>query len=210
MTNFAPQSRGKILLIGDSITDCGRREEFPPFGNGYVSIAVNLVTAKYPERTIEWVNKGISGDTVGGLSERWTVDVVRERPDWVSIAIGINDVARDHESKKDPEKALRDFEDHYRKILYSTREISAHIVLSEAFYIADEDGGLREFRVDPYNAIIHKLANDYKSHFVPLNLAFKQAKSKGPDRVWTTGDGVHPNSAGHTLIALHLLEALGW
>lgn len=210
MTDFRLQSGDKIILIGDSITDCGRREEFTPFGNGYVSIAINLATAKYPERAIGWVNKGISGDTVGGLAERWTADVVQEKPDWVSIAIGINDVARDYESKKEPEKALKDFEGYYRQILKRTQEISAHIILSEAFFIADEDGGMRRFRVDPYNAIIRKLADEYKAHLVPLNLAFKQAKSKRPAHVWTTGDGVHPNLAGHTLIALHLLEALSW
>jgi len=210
MTNFTLRSGEKIVFIGDSITDCGRREESPPLGNGYVSIAVNLIKAKYPGRDITCINKGISGDTVGGLAERWTVDVMQENPDWVSIAIGINDVARDHEAKKELVKALSEFEGHYRQILKRTREISAHVILAEAFFIANEDGGMRGFGVDPYNAIIHKLAHECRARLVPLNLAFKQAKTKGTAQVWTTGDGVHPNPAGHTLIALKLLEALGW
>jgi len=183
---------------------------FPPFGNGYVSIAVKLADAKYPERAIEWVNKGISGDTVGGLASRWTVDVIQERPDWVSIAIGINDVARDSESRKEPSKALGDFEGNYRQLLNRARGTSARIILSEAFYVAEEDGAGRGFKVDPYNAIIRELAEEYGARFVPLDQAFRKAKTKGPNHVWTTGDGVHPNPAGHTLIALQVLGALGW
>jgi len=210
VNDFTLKSGDRVVLIGDSITDCGRLEEFTPFGNGYVSIAIKLVDAKYPEKEIEWVNKGISGDTVGGLASRWTADVIQERPNWVSVAIGINDVARDSESKKGPSKALGDFEDNYRQILDWTREISAHIILSEAFFLAEEDVAKRGFRVDPYNAIICELAREYKARYVPLDWAFRQAKMKRPDRVWTTGDDVHPNPVGHTLIALQVLRAFGW
>ena len=210
MDAFALKSGDKIVLIGDSITDCGRLEEFPPYGNGYVSVVVNLSNARYPERAIEWVNKGISGDTVGGLASRWTLDVVEEKPDWVSVAIGINDVARDHESKRDLPKALVDFEGHYRQILDRTRSIHARLIISEAFFIAEEDEAQRGFGVEPYNAIIRKLAGEYGARFVPLNQAFRQVKMKRRDLVWTTGDGVHPNPVGHAQIALQILGALGW
>lgn len=210
MSDFALRTGDRIVLIGDSITDCGRLGEFPPFGNGYVSNVVKLADAKYPKRAIEWVNKGISGDTVGGLASRWTDDVIRERPDWVSVAIGINDVARDADSKKEPSRALRDFEGKYRQILNRTREISARIILSEAFYVAEEDGARRGFRVDPYNEIICELAREYEARFIPLDRAFRHAKMKRPDHIWTTGDGVHPNPAGHTLIALQVLGSLDW
>ena len=35
----------KILFIGDSITDCGRRDANAPFGSGYVNLVRALVTA---------------------------------------------------------------------------------------------------------------------------------------------------------------------
>jgi lysophospholipase L1-like esterase len=70
----------KIVLIGDSITDCGRLNEFPPLGNGYVYIAANLTSAKYPDRNIEWVNRRMSGDTIQGLVNRWSEDIVKEEP----------------------------------------------------------------------------------------------------------------------------------
>ncbi|HCA46082.1 MAG TPA: GDSL family lipase, partial [Armatimonadetes bacterium] len=74
------------------MTDAGRRTTAAPFGTGYAKLTVDLVTARYPERRIHWINKGIGGNRVTQLAERWTDDVIRHEPDWVSILIGINDV----------------------------------------------------------------------------------------------------------------------
>ncbi|MBU7004098.1 MAG: GDSL family lipase, partial [Theionarchaea archaeon] len=59
---FAIKDGETILLIGDSITDCGRRAQEAPLGNGYVRIFSENVTATYPELNIRYVNKGIGGN----------------------------------------------------------------------------------------------------------------------------------------------------
>jgi len=211
MRNFKVQSGQKIVLIGDSITDCGRRDQFSPLGNGYVSMAANLVIAKYPNRNIEWVNKGIGGDVVQGLAERWTRDVLEEKPDWVSMAIGINNVARDHGANRDLDECLGDFEESYRWILNKSREDTfAKLMMFEIFYVREEDKLQREFKIAPYNEIIQRLAAEYDAILVPVNSAFEQAVSARPGYPWTSGDGVHPLPVGHTLIALTFLETLGW
>jgi len=211
MADFKLQSGQKIVLIGDSITDCGRRDQFPPLGNGYVSIAANLVTAKYPERRIEWVNKGIGGDVVQGLVERWTKDVIEEKPDWVSVAIGINNVVRDQASNRGLDECLVDFQDSYRRIFNRTwEETSADIIMFEIFYLSGENSLRRELKLKPYNDIIHRLAVENKALLVPVNVAFKRAASKRTGGSWTTGDGVHPLLGGHTLIALTFLKTLRW
>ena len=69
MNNLLFQSGDKVLFIGDSITDCGRRNEHAPLGHGYVRKITELITAKYPERDITYVNKGIGGDIVEGLGK---------------------------------------------------------------------------------------------------------------------------------------------
>jgi len=200
---FLLKSGEKVVFIGDSITDCGRRANFPPLGNGYVSIIANLVAAKYPEREITWVNKGIGGDTVQGLANRWTEDVISENPNWVSIYIGINDVAR-----KIP---LGDFEKSYREIINRTiNEANARIIMFEIFYIPSEDAFNRGLKITPYNQIICKLAEEYNAILVPIGKAFDEAVKRGKPRQWTTNDGVHPNQIGHTLIALKFLENVGW
>ena len=211
MGDFKLKSGEKIVLIGDSITDCGRRDQFPPLGNGYVSIAANLTTAKYPERFIKWVNKGISGDVVQGLASRWSEDVINEKPDWVSIAIGINNVARDYTSGRSLDESVREFEGYYRQILTRTREeTTAKLIMFEVFYIPEEDEMKRNFNIEPYNEVIHSLADKFDVLLVPVNSAFREAVSKRPGHFWTRGDGVHPLPVGHTLMALKFLEVLGW
>jgi lysophospholipase L1-like esterase len=203
MGDFLLKSGEKIVLIGDSITDCGRRAEFPPLGNGYVHISANLAAAKYPEREITWVNKGIGGDTVQGLAKRWTEDVIKEDPNWVSIYIGINDAARS--------SPIEGFEKSYREIIGRTlNETNAKIIMFEIFYIPLEDAFNRRLNIAPYNQIIYKLAKENNAILVPIGKAFDEAVRKGKNRRWTTNDGVHPNQIGHTLIALKFLESLEW
>ncbi len=59
MKNFTISDGDTILFIGDSITDCGRRDTHMPLGDGYVSIFSELVTGRYPERDIRNIKKGI-------------------------------------------------------------------------------------------------------------------------------------------------------
>src|SRR5882724_7395995 len=74
------EAHQKIVFIGDSITDCGRRDEAAPYGNGYVSLVRNLLLARYPEQQLTIVNKGIGGNTTRDLAARWKKDVILEQP----------------------------------------------------------------------------------------------------------------------------------
>ncbi|HXK44868.1 MAG TPA: GDSL-type esterase/lipase family protein, partial [bacterium] len=111
------------MCIGDSITDCGRRTEFAPIGNGYVKYFNDLLIAKYPERKITVINKGISGNTIIDLQNRWTDDVIYHKPDWLTILIGINDLH--HVLRKSPdwqECVVEKFEERYSEILSRTKK----------------------------------------------------------------------------------------
>src|SRR4051812_38576374 len=93
----------KLLFIGDSVTDCERVKPegeglFAALGNGYVSYVDALLQAVYPEWGIRVVNKGISGNTVRDLKNRWQEDVMDQKPDWLSVMIGINDVWRQYDT----------------------------------------------------------------------------------------------------------------
>jgi len=66
------KAKQTIEFIGDSITDCGRREPaFSPQGGGYVHLIHDLLQAGYPELKLNVINKGISGNTVLDLKSRW-------------------------------------------------------------------------------------------------------------------------------------------
>ena len=81
-----------MLFIGDSITDCGRRAAEAPLGGGYVRSFTEIVTAQFPDQNIKYINKGIGGNRVTDLHNRWHDDVVYHKPDRLSIKIGINDL----------------------------------------------------------------------------------------------------------------------
>lgn len=211
MSNLLFQSGDKVLFIGDSITDCGRRGDHAPLGHGYVRKITELITAKYPERDIAYVNKGIGGDIVEGLENRWDTDVIDEKPDWLSVKIGINNASRQLGEGISNEVYLPDWEACYRRILTRVKnELDIPLFLFEIFYIEEDVENPRPLAVDAYNASIHKLADEFDALLIQTNDAFDNAVAARPGALWTTQDGVHPNAEGHTLMALEFLKQAGW
>src|SRR3954462_2992704 len=93
------QAGQKLVMIGDSITDCERARPvgeglFGAVGKGYVAMVDAQLMNAFPERSIRVVNMGSSGNTVRDLAGRWQGDILDLRPDWLSVLIGINDVWR--------------------------------------------------------------------------------------------------------------------
>lgn len=212
MSNLLFESGDKVLFIGDSITDCGRRDAHAaPLGNGYVRKITELITAKYPERHITYVNKGIGGDIVEGLENRWDVDVIDEKPKWLSVKIGINNASRQHGEGVSTEDYLPVWEACYRRILTRAKtELDASLFLFEIFYIEEDVDAPRPLAVDAYNESIHRLAGEFDARLIPTNAAFDRAVAARPGALWTTQDGVHPNAEGHTLMALEFLKQAAW
>ena len=211
MSNLLFQSGEKVLFIGDSITDCGRRGDHAPLGSGYVKKVTELIIAKYPERRIEYVNKGIGGDIVEGLEARWAVDVIAEHPDWLSVKIGINNASRQLGASILSETYLPEWEACYRRILTRAKnELDAGLFMFEIFYIEEDVPQPRALDVDAYNGVIHRLASEFNARLIRTNEAFDRAVAARPGALWTTQDGVHPNPEGHTLMALEFLKQAGW
>ena len=211
MSNLLFQSSEKVLFIGDSITDCGRRGDHAPLGNGYVKKITELITAKHPERQIEYVNKGIGGDIVEGLEARWDTDVIAEKPDWLSVKIGINNASRQLGADISNEEYLPEWEACYQRILNRARgELGAGLFMFEIFYIEEDVAQPRPLDVDVYNEVIHRLADEFDARLIRTNEAFDRAVAARPGALWTTEDGVHPNPEGHTLMTLEFLKQVEW
>ena len=211
MNNLLFQSGDKVLFIGDSITDCGRRDAHAPLGHGYVRKITELITAKYPERQITYVNKGIGGDIVEGLESRWDIDVIDEKPEWLSVKIGINNASRQYGEGVSTADYLPIWEACYRRILTRAKtELGASLFLFEIFYVAEDVDTPRPLDVDAYNASIHRLAEEFDARLISTSTAFESAVAARPGALWTTQDGVHPNAEGHTLMALEFLKHAAW
>ncbi len=197
-----------VLLQGDSITDAGRMLDPNGMGSGYANILSAMMTALYPEKNITFINRGISGNRVKDLKERWKRDCIDLKPDWLSILIGINDCWRRYDSN-DP-TSVQQFYDGYKRILDETRAKlpDTKIILMEPFvlHINEERASWRE-DLDPKINAVRKLAAEYKTIFIPLDSAFASASIKSRPEIWAA-DGVHPTQAGSALLANEWLKAV--
>jgi len=89
-------------------------------GRGYAQIASALFSAMHPGLVIHFLNRGISGNRVPDLLNRWEEDCLKLKPDWISILIGINDVWRRYD-RGDP-TPVESYASNYRKLLKQTRQ----------------------------------------------------------------------------------------
>ena len=213
MGTFQVQDGQTFLLIGDSITDCGRRGEQAPFGNGYASLFIESITAQFPDRRIRFINKGIGGNRVTDLKERWYDDVIPNDPDWLSIMIGINDL---HSYLRDPDNgvSVELFRETYDWILDETvGHTRAKIVLMEPFYISTDRSGqtfrsrVLETTIPEYIAVVHEMSRKYRTRLVKLHERFQHHLKFRPSETFCP-EPVHPNRSGHMVIAAELLRAL--
>ncbi|MEE3232789.1 MAG: SGNH/GDSL hydrolase family protein [Candidatus Latescibacterota bacterium] len=212
MANFWIEEGETILFIGDSITDCGRRNAEMPLGNGYVRVFSELITARFPEINIAYINKGIGGNRVTDLRDRWTDDVVYHRPDRLSIKIGINDL-HSHLRSVDEAVSPEVFLETYERILARTRdEIGCPVLLITPFYISIEStldtlrGSVKSL-LPKYIDIVEGLSVKYNTRLVNLQNVF-ETQLMHRDADFFCPEPVHPNRAGHIVIADALLTEL--
>ncbi|AQS54375.1 Acetylxylan esterase [Jeotgalibaca dankookensis] len=194
-----------ILFIGDSVTDAKReRSDLNDLGKGYPKMVAEILTQRYPELNLQFLNKGINGNKIIDLERRWQEDCLDFHPDVVSILIGINDTW--HNIGKvafGNKRHLRRFERKYRKILMQVKEkTNAQIVMMEPFVLSEPVDRL-EWRVDldPRIQVVRKLAAEFATDFIPLDGLLNAEGMKRSYSYLTGNDGVHPTQAGHKLIA---------
>jgi lysophospholipase L1-like esterase len=128
-----------LLFQGDSITDMkwGRKQSDRNhyLGHSYVYLIAARLHTDMPEAKLNFLTRGVSGNTVANLRARWKTDALDLKPDVLSILIGVNDVSRAVRSKKDI--AVEAFEADYRWLLDKSRELNPDlkIVMLEPFLL---------------------------------------------------------------------------
>lgn len=203
-------SQSKLLFIGDSITDVGRRECKESIGNGYVRMVRDWLCARDPQNAPKVLNFGISGNKINDLAKRWQRDVIDQSPDVLSIYIGVNDVWHGLIPGREGTE-LNNFVAQYRELidLAFGANPKLQLVLCEPSVLWLTEPVDADERIRPYAAAVHGLSRDFAAHAtVPLHQAFTRARRERPDIAWTT-DGVHPTSTGHMLIANTWLTSCG-
>ncbi|KIL39491.1 GDSL family lipase [Gordoniibacillus kamchatkensis] len=206
----------KLVMIGDSITDCGRKKPIGEgrggdLGTGYVAIADAMLQAVYPQLGIRVVNMGLGGNTVLDLKARWETDVLELKPDWLSIMIGINDVWRQFDTPFQTEThvGLDLYEQTLRELVQRTKPQLKGLVLMTPFYIEPNSRDAMRARMDEYGAVVKRIAAEEGAVFVDTQTAF------GPvlQHLYPAAlcwDRVHPSMTGHMTLAKAFLDAIGF
>ena len=210
MGEFLLQNGQTMLFIGDSITDCGRRDGAVPYGDGYVSNFREIVLARNPKLKFNIINKGISGNTVDGLRSRWQDDVMRRKFDFLSVKIGINDIHRQLTAQGgfSVEQYAEDFE----AILALGMKKKPKLILIDPFYIStDREDGFRASVLDllaRYLRVVDKLAKKYGALHLRTHKMYQELLKQYPPEGFCP-EPVHPHHTGHLAIALELYKLLG-
>lgn len=205
----------KILFQGDSITSAYRKAEEPNdafrMGNGYAFLIAARLGRDYPDHRFSFFNRGVNGNCVKRLLERWEEDAVSLAPDILSLLNGINDTLRTFSGREN--ECLNDegFAATYRKLLAPLREKNPQIrfVLLEPYLL--KTGKVTEEWVKhlaPRQRIVREVAEEFDAIFIPLQTIFAEAMRAAPAE-YCAWDGIHATSAGFQLIADAWLKAVG-
>ncbi|HET9384957.1 MAG TPA: GDSL-type esterase/lipase family protein [Gemmatimonadales bacterium] len=207
---WQPQKQAKptvILFQGDSITDCGRNRDSKDantagaLGTGYPLFAAAASLAARPDRDLKFFNRGISGNKVPDLMQRWRADALDIQPDILSILIGVNDFW--HKLDHGYTGSVADYEEQYLTLLDETRRAlpKVYLIIFEPFVLRCGAVTARWFpEFDQRRAVAARVAAHANATFVPLQMMFDRKVRSSPPEYWAA-DGVHPTPAGHALIA---------
>ena len=202
---------GKILFIGDSITAAGRQDPaWAPLGRGYVYFAASLLWANYPELQLHIENRGIGGNTVLDLKDRWPEDALAESPHLLSCLIGINDAIRVVRRGPNHWNLTPDhYERNYGELLQTIKDKcrSDRFVLWEPFLITNDTDGLALELLTAYIEAVHRLGERFGAILIRTQELFDEARQQRSPEYWAN-DGVHPTPQGHALMAQEFLQAV--
>lgn len=177
----------KLVCIGDSLT----------YGYGVSSNTcwVELLKLHF---NIEIINKGINGDTTSGILSRSCRDVIEQKPDYVIIMAGTNDILMNY-----PLKLVKD---NMRLLIKETKENNILPVIALQPPIIAElaktywDGEINYKKASSnlldYINWLKAYAENNNINFVNFYHCFINKNNINS----FYSDGIHPNTDGHKLM----------
>ena len=224
LTVLSGSSAHRVLYIGDSITDGGwgrsggsakaskdrnHTDLNHVYGHSYMMLCAAYYQSQWPDDDWQFWNRGISGNTLYEMADRWQEDALDLQPDVISILIGTNEAGKSISAvEKSGRKAtVEDFdyatwEQTYRHLLDTTRQVlpNVQLVLCTPFHTPAR-GAVKCAVIDSLCSIVRQIAKDYKAVLVPFDSMFKELQKNQPNPKYWIWDGIHPTAAGHLRMA---------
>ena len=202
---------GTVLFYGDSITDASRDRENPlHMGYGYANKIADIYTALYPNSGVQFYNRGIGGNRLSDLLDRYHEDVCPVKPDFVSVLVGINDTWRRYDRGLIVTEA--EFEKQYRDLLGRIRLDfpQSPIMVIEPFLLPTDPAKTAYWEdLTPKIEIVKSLAKEMADFYLPSGQLFDEAMKAGYSPFQLSEDGVHPTNTGHAYLAVKWLQMVG-
>ena len=194
-----------FVFIGDSIT-AGYQQgpgslppRYYPFTNMLESTIRMRLKERGSEKDVAIENRGVDGDSTSGMVNRFTMSVTSEKPEYVVIMGGLNDLFT-----RIPD------EDVYRNLVHLTqmsREIGAEPIMLSTTPIA----GTHDFnsKIMDLNCRVNGYCMENDLRFIDL---FSQLSDEGVLAGGFSNDGVHLSDGGYrkiiSILAPLLLELI--
>ena len=208
----------RVLYIGDSVTDGGwgrsggsmapsdqrnQKDLNHIYGHSYMMLCAAHYESTLPYAGLQFFNRGISGNTLDDLRDRWQKDVLDLKPDILSVLIGTNDVWNYIKQHDNPDGFdLAKWETTYRHLLNEARNENPDlkIALGTPFVSKTTPQNQQEL-CGRLASVVRRIAKDYDAIVMPYDDMFHELQQSHPnDRYWIW-DAVHPTPAGHQRMA---------
>lgn len=204
----------RFLFQGDSVTDAARDRSTNDLGTGYPRYFNQIYSEVLAKRDdlpeLEVLNRGVSGDRSIEILERLQEDILKLKPDYLSLQVGVNDAWRilNPAIGATPNPVYEKTLDTVLKCV-RTELPETKIILIEPFVFAIDDEMVR-VRRNLYQKIniMRELRWDYADFYWPLDGLMHQWSLDYDDPVALAPDGVHPSEEGHRRIAQEMIDAL--
>jgi len=190
----------KIAFMGDSITAAGRRT------GGYCQLVLDGLKRQGVEVT--GVFAGISGHKSNQMLARLEKDVLKHKPDWMTLSCGVNDVWHGARGV-----ALEPYKKNITEIVTRAQAAGVKVMILTSTMIREDQSNALNQKLLPYNAFLKELAKEKKCLLADLNTDMQESLKKFPKDApkgnKLTGDGVHMNGLGNIMMAKGVLKAFG-
>ncbi len=199
-------------MAGDSITDAGRSRPLgrAPYGlgGGYVALVQAMLAVEYRTlgQGLDIINAGIGGNTSRDLAQRWSEDVLKLSPRWITVMIGVNDVWRkfDHPDQPELHVAADEYRIHLRKLVTDALAVVEGVTLIAPFLLEPNRSDPMRTMLDGYREAVREVAGDVGQPLFDPQGCFDDWLVGGGQEL--SPDRVHPNLTGHFLLARGLVR----
>ena len=149
---------------------------------------------------------GVSGPKSDQMLERLERDVLKKKPDWMTLSCGVNDVWHGARGVD-----LKSYKKNITAIVDQAQAAEVKVVLLTSTMIKEDQANPLNQKLAGYNEFLRALAKEKKCLLADLNAdmqaALKKFPADAPKGKQLTSDGVHMNKAGNVMMARSVAKA---